>query len=71
MTHEHTLRELTDRDRAAWRKHNLETLLDGMALSFGEKLMVLQDLEEMTIALGYTRDVATGRLTKPIRSSGR
>jgi hypothetical protein len=58
------MRPLTDRDRAAWRKHNLETLAESVALPFGEKVAILEDLEQITIALGYRRDPATGRLYK-------
>lgn len=56
--------QITDRDRTAWRKHNLETLAESAALPFGEKVAILEDLEQITIALGYRRDAATGRLHK-------
>ena len=55
---------VTDRDRAAWRKHNLETLAQSAALPFDKKVAILEDLEQITIALGYRRDAATGRLHK-------
>ena len=57
---------LTTEGNAAWRKHNLQTLAESSALSFEEKLAVLEDLEELTIAMGYERDGNTGRLRKPI-----
>lgn len=56
--------QITERDRGAWRKHNLETLAASAALPFGEKVAILEDLEQITIALGYRRDPATGRLHK-------
>lgn len=59
-----TVRELTDQERSAWRKHNLETLAESMALPFAEKLAILEELEQVTISLGYRRDAATGRLHK-------
>ena len=51
-------------ERAAWRRHNLQTLAESSALPFEEKLAILQDLEELTIAMGYERDPKTGRLRK-------
>lgn len=51
-------------ERAAWRRHNLQTLAESAALPFEEKLAILQDLEEITIAMGYERDPKTGRLRK-------
>lgn len=59
-----SVKRLTAEERAAWRKQNLADLAEAMALPFGEKVQILQDLEEMSLALGYTRDPATGRLTK-------
>ncbi|PZR72012.1 MAG: hypothetical protein DLM73_14370 [Chthoniobacterales bacterium] len=64
MTKKTTVRPLSAEQRAAWRKHNLETLAQSAALSFGEKLALLEDLEEVTTALGYRRDPGTGRLRK-------
>ena len=52
-------------ERAAWRRHNLQTLAESSALPFGEKLAILEDLEEVTIAMGYERDPGTGRLRNP------
>lgn len=56
--------QITSHDRAAWRKHNLETLAESATLPFAEKVAILEDLEQITIALGYRRDSATGRLHK-------
>lgn len=64
MNKKTTVPQLTERERAAWREHNLETLAESAALSFGEKVAILENLEEITIALGYRRDAATGRLHK-------
>ena len=42
-------------EHAAWRTHNLQTLAESSALPFEEKLAILEDLEELTIAMGYER----------------
>jgi hypothetical protein len=55
---------LSPEEREAWRRHNLQTLADSCALPFEEKLAILEDLEELTIAMGYERDPGTGRLRK-------
>jgi hypothetical protein len=34
------------------------------ALPFEEKLAILEDLEELTIVMGYERDPGSGRLRK-------
>lgn len=57
--------KLPKEERAAWRKHNLQTLAESAALPFEEKLTILEDLEETTIAMGYERNPGTGRLRKP------
>jgi hypothetical protein len=51
-------------EHALWRRHNLQTLAESSALPFEEKLAILEDLEELTIAMGYKRDPSTGRLRK-------
>ncbi len=58
------LNSLPEEERAAWRRHNLQTLAESSALPFEEKLAILEDLEEITIAMGYQRDPITGRLHK-------
>ena len=58
------LNSLSPKERAAWCKHNLQTLAESSALPFEEKLAILEDLEELTIAMGYERDPITGRLRK-------
>jgi len=58
------LNSLPKEERAAWRRHNLQTLAQSSALPFEEKLAILEDLEEITIAMGYQRDPITGRLRK-------
>jgi hypothetical protein len=58
------LNSLPKEERAAWRRHNLHTLTEAAALSLEEKLTILEDLEELAIALGYERDPNTGRLHK-------
>ena len=58
------LNSLSPKERAAWRRHNLQTLAESSALLFEEKLAILEDLEELTIAMGYERDPITGRLRK-------
>jgi len=60
-----SLNSLSPAERAAWRRHNLQTLAESSALPFEEKLAILQDLEELTIGMGYQRDPTTGRLHKP------
>jgi hypothetical protein len=55
----------SNEERAAWRRHNLQTLAESSALPLEEKLTILEDLEETTIAMGYQRDPVTGRLRKP------
>jgi len=60
-----SLISLTTEERAAWRRHNLQSLAESCALSFEEKLAILEDLEELTIAMGHERDRNTGRLRKP------
>ena len=60
----HVSLKLPKEERAAWRKHNLHTLAESAALSLEEKLAILEDLEEITIAMGYQRDPLTGRLRK-------
>lgn len=59
------LKPLSESDRAAWRNHNLQDLAESAALPFGEKMAILEDLEELAISMGYERDGATGRLRKP------
>jgi hypothetical protein len=39
-------------------------LTESAALPLEEKLTILEDLEELTIAMGYERDPNTGRLRK-------
>lgn len=58
------LNSLPTEERAAWRRHNLQTLAESSALPFEEKLAILEDLEEITIAMGYQHDPITGRLRK-------
>ena len=60
-----SLNSLPPETHAAWRRHNLQTLAESSALPFGEKLAILEDLEEVTIAMGYERDPGTGRLRNP------
>ena len=63
---EHTFSSsLSPKEREAWRRHNLQTFAESSALPFEEKLAILEDLEELTIAMGYERDSGTGRLRKP------
>ena len=64
MTERAFLNSLPEEERAAWRRHNLQTLAESSALPFEEKLAILEDLEEITIAMGYQRDPITGRLRK-------
>ena len=59
-----SVNSLAQDERAAWRRHNLQTLAESAALSFEEKLAILEDLEELTITMGYQRDPTTGRLRK-------
>ena len=59
-----SLNSLSSKERAAWRRHNLQTLAESSALPFEEKLAILEDLDELTIAMGYERDPVTGRLRK-------
>jgi hypothetical protein len=56
--------KLSEEERAAWRRHNLHTLTESAALPFEEKLAILEDLEKITIAMGYQRDPVTGHLRK-------
>ena len=58
------LNSLPKEERAAWRRHNLQTLAESAALPFEEKLTILEDLEELAVAMGYQRDPLTGRLRK-------
>jgi hypothetical protein len=60
-----SLNSLSPEERAAWRRHNLQTLAQSSALPFEEKVAILEDLEELTFAMGYERDPQTGRLRKP------
>ena len=60
-----SLNSLSPEERAAWRRHNLQTVAESSALPFEEKLAVLEDLEELAVAMGYERDPGTGRLRKP------
>ena len=59
-----SLNPLSPEERAAWRRHNLQTLAEAAALPFEEKLAILEDLEELTIAVGFERAPSTGRLRK-------
>jgi hypothetical protein len=59
-----SLNSLSKEERAAWHRHNLRTLTESAALNLEEKLTILEDLEELTIAMGYERDPSTGRLRK-------
>jgi hypothetical protein len=59
-----SLNSVPKEERAAWRRHNLQTLAESAALPLEEKLAILEDLEEITIAMGYQRDPTTGRLRK-------
>jgi len=65
MSKRPALNSLTTEERAAWRMHNLQTLAESSALPFEEKLAILEDLEELAIAMGYEHDRNTGRLRKP------
>jgi hypothetical protein len=58
------LNSLSPEERAAWHRHNLQTLAESSALPFEEKLAILEELEQLTIAMGYERDPSTGRLGK-------
>jgi len=60
-----SLNSLSPEEHAAWRRHNLKTLAESAALPFEEKLTILEDLEGLTVAMGYERDPGTGRLRKP------
>jgi hypothetical protein len=60
-----SLNLLSPVERAAWRRHNLQTLAQSSALPFDEKLAILEDLEELIFAMGYEREPGTGRLRKP------
>jgi len=60
-----SLNSLSPEEHAAWRSHNLKTLAESAALPFEEKLTILEDLEGLTVAMGYERDPGTGRLRKP------
>jgi hypothetical protein len=59
-----SLNSLPKEERAAWRRHNLQTLAASSALAFEEKVAILEDLEELTIAMGYELDASTGRFRK-------
>ena len=59
-----SLNSLSPEERAAGRRHNLQTLAASVALPLEEKLAILEDLEKITIAMGYQRDPVTGRLRK-------
>ena len=59
-----SLNSVPKEERAAWRRHNLQTLAESAALPLEEKLAILEDLEEITIAMGYQRDPITGSLRK-------
>jgi hypothetical protein len=59
-----SLNSLPKEERAAWRRYNLRTLTECAALTLEEKLTILEDFEELTIAMGYERDPSTGRLRK-------
>jgi len=60
-----SLNSLSPEEHAAWRRHNLKTLAESAALPFEKKLTILEDLEGLTVAMGYERDPGTGRLRKP------
>jgi hypothetical protein len=60
-----SLNSWSSEEHAAWRRHNLQTLAESSALAFEEKLAILEDLEELAIAMGYERDPSRGRLRKP------
>jgi hypothetical protein len=64
MSKRASLNSLRTEEQAAWRRHNLQALAESSALPFEEKLAILEDLEELTIAMGYERDPSTGRLRK-------
>jgi hypothetical protein len=64
MAEQDSMKPLSRSDRVDWRKHNLEDLAETAALSFEEKLAILEDLEDLTIAMGYERDPSTGRLRR-------
>ena len=59
-----SVNSLSQDERAACRRHNLQTLAESAALPSEEKLAILEDLEELTITMGYQRDPITGRLRK-------
>jgi hypothetical protein len=59
-----SLNSLPKEERAAWRRHNLQTLAESSALAFEQKVAILEDLEELTIAMGYELDASTGRFRK-------
>ena len=67
MNKQPVLNPLSESDRAAWRKHNLQDLADSVALPFEVKMAILEDLEQRAISMGYQRDPTTGRLRKPAR----
>ena len=66
--HPPSIHPISERDRAGWRAHNLETLRESAALPFEEKIRVLEDLEGVALAFGYQHDPATGRLFHPTKS---
>jgi hypothetical protein len=59
-----SLNSLPKEERAAWHRHNLQTLAESSALAFEEKMAILEDLEELAIAMGYELDASTGRFRK-------
>ena len=59
-----SLNSLSKEERAAWHRHNLQTLAESSALAFEQKVAILEDLEELTIAMGYELDASTGRFRK-------
>ncbi|MFZ0915338.1 MAG: hypothetical protein WAN04_00435 [Candidatus Udaeobacter sp.] len=58
------LNSLPKEERVAWHRHNLQTLAESSALAFEQKVAILEDLEELTIAMGYELDASTGRFRK-------
>lgn len=41
------IKRLTPRERALWRKHNLETLREWRAIPFTKKIRMIEELEKL------------------------
>ena len=64
-----SVNSLSQDERAAWRRHNLQTLAESAALPSEEKLAILEDLEELASIRAYDTAKASGDEVVPFEQA--